>query len=205
MLLIAFFFILLLSLSCSFFIRYLHIFMLPCQAHHSSVLVSCCPRLLTCTSYIYLLVTYIAFMYIWMNGISLPKQITKFLATQPPCLFSIRWSLPDSRNHCHWNIWSTLILLYLGCTIVQFEWKSLLPLCLLIDWSGHRCNHSREGISWVLTGDHWTGGKQPRVHCCRGGWLQHLRTGNFIVTIRLFIQATLNQAQQQVHYCFCRK
>ena len=46
-------------------------FLLSCQAHHSSVLVSCCPRLLTCTSsYIYYLRT---FMYSRVNGISLPK------------------------------------------------------------------------------------------------------------------------------------
>ena len=40
------FFVLPHSLSCSFLLV-----SLPCQAHHSSVLVSCCPRLHTCTSF----------------------------------------------------------------------------------------------------------------------------------------------------------
>ena len=53
-------------------------------------------------------------------------------------------------------------------------------------------------------------GKSPRVHCCRktnptgGGWLQHLAgTHNFTLLLRLLC-ATLNQAQQQVHFFFCK-
>ena len=41
------------SCHCSFFVsqfHYLHFYYMPCQAHHSFVLISCRPRLLICTS-----------------------------------------------------------------------------------------------------------------------------------------------------------
>ena len=60
-----------------FFIRYLHILYFACQAHHSSVLVSCCPRLPYLHFILYLLVMYIhVFMHTWMNGISLLLTIS---------------------------------------------------------------------------------------------------------------------------------
>ena len=77
------------------FIHHLHIILLPCQAHHSSVLVSCCPRLLTCTSsYIYYLCT---FMYSRMNGISLSLSL-KRLGYQLFLFLSLYWPFHFGNN-----------------------------------------------------------------------------------------------------------